>query len=114
MLRRQFRSACEDFRERRLLYRTCEQLTRIALSLRDRLWRNESQRFHLIGVGLSNLSEAKQPNAPHFITIMQHRRSWFTYLALARGGLLVAENWDVHGSASGQSLQLEPRTTLAH
>ena len=64
MLRRQFRSACEDFRERRLLYRTCEQLTRIALSLRDRLWRNESQRFHLIGVGLSNLSEAKQPNAP--------------------------------------------------
>jgi hypothetical protein len=35
-------------------------------------------------------------------------------LPSARGGLLVADNWDVHGSASGQSLQLEPRPTLAH
>ena len=45
---------------------TCEQLIKIALSLRDRIEPNESQRFRLVGVGLSNFTEAKQPEAPLF------------------------------------------------
>lgn len=45
---------------------TCEQLIKIALSLRDRIEPNESQRFRLVGVGLSNFTEAKQPDAPLF------------------------------------------------
>ena len=46
--------------------RTCEQLIKIALSLRDRIEPNESQRFRLVGVGLSNFTEAKQPDARLF------------------------------------------------
>ena len=45
---------------------TCEQLTRIALSLRDRIEPNASQRFRLVGVGLSNFTEVKQPDASLF------------------------------------------------
>jgi len=46
--------------------RTCEQLIKIALSLRDRIEPNESQRFRLVGVGLSNFTEDKQPDARLF------------------------------------------------
>jgi DNA polymerase IV len=45
---------------------SCEELTNIALSLRERVGLNPSQRFRLVGVGLSNFrdhkDEAAQPN----------------------------------------------------
>ncbi|HKW62729.1 MAG TPA: hypothetical protein VJN89_09315, partial [Candidatus Acidoferrum sp.] len=36
---------------------SCEELTSIALSLRDRVGRSPAQRFRLVGVGLSNFSD---------------------------------------------------------
>jgi DNA polymerase IV len=36
---------------------TCEELTNIALSLRERVGLSPQQRFRLVGVGLSNLSD---------------------------------------------------------
>jgi DNA polymerase-4 len=39
---------------------SCEELTEIALSLRDRVALGQHQRFRLVGVGLSNLREAEQ------------------------------------------------------
>ena len=38
---------------------SCEELTSIALSLRDRVGLNPGQRFRLVGVGLSNFSDAE-------------------------------------------------------
>lgn len=42
---------------------TCEELTSIALSLRDRVAPNPGQRFRLVGVGLSNFREPEDPSA---------------------------------------------------
>jgi DNA polymerase-4 len=42
---------------------SCDDLTCIALSLRDRVNLGPRQRFRLVGVGLSNFHEPK--NAPH-------------------------------------------------
>jgi DNA polymerase-4 len=40
---------------------SCEQLTQIALSLRERVTSREGQRFRLVGVGLSNFHEPQEP-----------------------------------------------------
>jgi DNA polymerase-4 len=40
---------------------SCEQLTAIALSLRERVEPREGQRFRLVGVGLSNFHEPQEP-----------------------------------------------------
>jgi DNA polymerase-4 len=45
---------------------TCEELTRIALSLRERLGMSDSQRFRRVGVGLSNF-KALQADALLFV-----------------------------------------------
>jgi DNA polymerase IV len=42
---------------------SCEELTAIALSLRDRVNLDPAQRFRLVGVGLSNFREAEEPPA---------------------------------------------------
>jgi DNA polymerase IV len=42
---------------------SCEELTNIALSLRDRVVLNPAQRFRLVGVGLSNFSEPEDASA---------------------------------------------------
>lgn len=42
---------------------SCEELTNIALSLRDRVGLNPSQRFRLVGVGLSNFRDPEDPSA---------------------------------------------------
>jgi DNA polymerase-4 len=42
---------------------SCEELTSIALSLRDRVGLNAGQRFRLVGVGLSNFSDAEDASA---------------------------------------------------
>jgi DNA polymerase-4 len=36
---------------------SCEELTKIALSLRERVDRSPQQRFRLVGVGLSNFRD---------------------------------------------------------
>jgi DNA polymerase-4 len=40
--------------------RSCEELTEIALKLRDRVGLGPQQRYRLVGVGLSNFREGKQ------------------------------------------------------
>jgi DNA polymerase-4 len=40
---------------------SCEELTAIALSLRERVFPAEGQRFRLVGVGLSNFREVEEP-----------------------------------------------------
>ena len=42
---------------------SCDELTEIALKLRDRVTLGPQQRYRLVGVGLSNFREA-EPNAP--------------------------------------------------
>ena len=42
---------------------SCEELTGIALSLRERVALGEHQRYRLVGVGLSNFREAEEPSA---------------------------------------------------
>ena len=42
---------------------SCEELTNIALSLRDRVGMNPSQRFRLVGVGLSNFRDPEDASA---------------------------------------------------
>jgi len=42
---------------------SCEELTNIALSLRDRVGLNPQQRFRLVGVGLSNFSDPEDASA---------------------------------------------------
>jgi DNA polymerase-4 len=42
---------------------SCEELTSIALSLRDRVGLNPQQRFRLVGVGLSNFSDPEDASA---------------------------------------------------
>jgi DNA polymerase IV len=42
---------------------SCEELTRIALSLRDRVTMNPKQRFRLVGVGLSNFRDPEDTTA---------------------------------------------------
>jgi DNA polymerase-4 len=46
--------------------KSCEELTAIALSLRDRIDLGPTQRFRLIGVGLSNFRDAEDPQPPLF------------------------------------------------
>jgi len=45
---------------------TCERLIDIALSLRERIGVSDSQRFHLVGVGLSNFAEIERPGLSLF------------------------------------------------
>ncbi len=45
---------------------SCEDLTAIALSLRDRIGLAPAQRFRLVGVGLSNFRETGSPQPPLF------------------------------------------------
>jgi DNA polymerase IV len=45
---------------------SCEELTAIALSLRDRINLGSSQRFRLVGVGLSNFRDLEQLRSPLF------------------------------------------------
>ena len=47
---------------------SCEQLTAIALSLRERVVPREGQRFRLVGVGLSNFHEPQEPRQLTFET----------------------------------------------
>jgi DNA polymerase-4 len=42
---------------------SCEELTNIALSLRDRVGMSPEQRFRLVGVGLSNFRDPDDPSA---------------------------------------------------
>ena len=42
---------------------SCEELTTIALTLRERVNMNPQQRFRLVGVGLSNFRESEEPPA---------------------------------------------------
>lgn len=42
---------------------SCEELTNVALSLRDRVGLNPSQRFRLVGVGLSNFRDPEDASA---------------------------------------------------
>jgi DNA polymerase IV len=42
---------------------SCEELTRIALSLRDRVALSPQQRFRLVGVGLSNFRDPEDASA---------------------------------------------------
>jgi DNA polymerase IV len=42
---------------------SCEELTNIALSLRERVGLGPQQRFRLVGVGLSNFREPEEPSA---------------------------------------------------
>lgn len=42
---------------------SCEELTTIALSLRERVNMDPQQRFRLVGVGLSNFRESEEPSA---------------------------------------------------
>jgi DNA polymerase IV len=42
---------------------SCEELTNIALSLRERVALNPQQRFRLVGVGLSNFRDVEDPSA---------------------------------------------------
>ncbi len=41
---------------------SCEELTNIALSLRDRVGLTPKQRFRLVGVGLSNFRDPEDPS----------------------------------------------------
>lgn len=45
---------------------SCEELTQIALSLRERIYLGEQQRFRLAGVGLSNFRDAEGSQSPLF------------------------------------------------
>ena len=45
---------------------SCEELTAIALSLRERVDVDASKRFRLVGVGLSNFRNAEEPSSPLF------------------------------------------------
>jgi DNA polymerase-4 len=45
---------------------SCEELTTIALSLRDRIDLGPTQRFRLVGVGLSNFRNLEHPQSPLF------------------------------------------------
>jgi DNA polymerase IV len=45
---------------------SCEELTAIALSLRERINLGSTQRFRLVGVGLSNFRDLEQPQPPLF------------------------------------------------
>src|SRR5258707_7315615 len=42
---------------------SCEELTNIALSLRERVGLNPGQRFRLVGVGLSNFCDSEDASA---------------------------------------------------
>ena len=46
---------------------SCESFTAIALSLRERVDLGSSQRFRLVGVGLSNFQDAEEPQSPLFV-----------------------------------------------
>jgi DNA polymerase-4 len=43
---------------------SCEELTRIALSLRDKVRLDPKQRFRLVGVGLSNFRDSEEDAEP--------------------------------------------------
>ena len=43
---------------------SCEELTRLALSLRDRVSLDPKQRFRLVGVGLSNFRDSEEDGEP--------------------------------------------------
>src|SRR5216684_3338567 len=43
---------------------SCEELTNIALSLLERVELGPKQRFRLVGVGLNNFREPRQPQGP--------------------------------------------------
>ncbi|MFL6307583.1 MAG: DNA polymerase IV, partial [Candidatus Sulfotelmatobacter sp.] len=45
---------------------SCEELTAIALSLRERIDLGPAQRFRLVGVGLSNFRDVEQAQSPLF------------------------------------------------
>ena len=45
---------------------SCEELTAIALSLRDRIDLRPEQRFRLVGIGLSNFRDLEQLQSPLF------------------------------------------------
>jgi DNA polymerase-4 len=45
---------------------SCDTFTTIALSLRERVDLGTSQRFRLVGVGLSNFQDAEEPQSPLF------------------------------------------------
>jgi DNA polymerase-4 len=45
---------------------SCEELTAIALSLRERIALGSGQRFRLVGVGLSNFRDLENLQAPLF------------------------------------------------
>jgi DNA polymerase-4 len=45
---------------------SCEELTSIALSLRERVEVDASKRFRLVGVGLSNFRDPEKPSSPLF------------------------------------------------
>ena len=45
---------------------SCEEVTAIALSLRERVDFDASKRFRLVGVGLSNFRELEEPSSPLF------------------------------------------------
>jgi DNA polymerase-4 len=44
-------------------YSSCEELTNIALALRERVGLGSEQRFRLVGVGLSNFRESEDASA---------------------------------------------------
>jgi DNA polymerase-4 len=46
---------------------SCEELTSIALSLRERITLNPKQRFRLVGVGLSNFHDPDDASAQPFL-----------------------------------------------
>jgi DNA polymerase-4 len=43
---------------------SCDELTQIALKLRERVTLDPEQRYRLVGVGLSNFGEVEQSSAP--------------------------------------------------
>jgi DNA polymerase-4 len=45
---------------------SCEELTAIALSLRERIDLGPAQRFRLVGVGLSNFRDVEEMQSPLF------------------------------------------------
>jgi DNA polymerase IV len=45
---------------------SCEELTAIALSLRERITLGSRQRFRLVGVGVSNFRDPEDPQSPLF------------------------------------------------
>jgi DNA polymerase IV len=58
---------------------SCEELTRIALSLRDRVGLNPGQRFRLVGVGLSNFRDPDDSSAQQALFAYKAERQSATY-----------------------------------